>query len=175
MQAVVDILKKDAGSIRTGRAAPSLIEEIEVSVYGGTQKLKIVELATISVPDPQTLVLRAFDKSITSEIRNGILAANLGFNPSLDGEIIRISLPPLTGEDRERYVKILSSKIENGRIAIRQIRAGGIRDIKHKFEKRLVSEDEKFRLEKILQDATDKFMAEIEQIGERKREELSQI
>lgn len=175
MQAVLDVIKKDAGSIRTGRAAPSLIEEIQVSVYGGTQKLKIVELATISAPDPQTLVLEPFDKSITDEIRNGILAANLGFNPSLDGEIIRISLPLLTGEDREKYVKLLSQKIENGRIAIRQIRGEAIRDIKHKFENRQISEDEKFRAEKNCQETTDKFIREIDEISKKKEQEIRQV
>ena len=107
MQLALDALKEDLGSIRTGRATPALVENIVISAYGGAQKLKVMELASISAPDTQSLVIDPWDKSIIGEIRQGILAANIGFNPSIDGEIIRISMPPLTSEDREKFIKLL--------------------------------------------------------------------
>ena len=175
MQQVLEMITSDVSSIRTGRATPSLVEGLGVGVYGGTQKLKIQELATITAPDPQTLNIEPLDKSIIGEIRQGILAANIGLNPSIDGELIRISLPPLTSEDRERYVKLLHTKLENGRIMIRQIRGDGMRDIKQSFEKKELSEDDKFNQEKLLQEITDEFITNIEEIGKKKEQELLQI
>lgn len=172
MQEVIDLVASDVASIRTGRATPGLVEDLEVSVYGGQQKLKVQELATITATDAQTIVIDPYDKSIIGEIRKGIMSANVGLNPSIDGELIRISLPPLTTEDREKYVKLLSTKIENGRIMIRQIRGDAMRDIKDAFENGELSEDEKFNQEKRLQEITDKHTEKIEEIGKSKEEEL---
>jgi ribosome recycling factor len=175
MQSVIDLVSSDIGAIRTGRATSALIQGLEVSVYGGQQKLKVQELATISVPDPQMIVIDPWDKSIIGEIRQGILQANIGMNPSLDGELIRIKLPPLTSEDREQYVKLLSTKLENGRIMIRQIRADIMHEIKKRFEAKEISEDDKFAQEKLLQEITDEFVEKIDEMGEAKRAELLQI
>jgi ribosome recycling factor len=175
MQQITDLVNSDIGGIRTGRATPALVEDIAVLVYGGQQKLKIQELATISAPDPQTIVIDPWDKSIIGEIRQGILLANVGMNPSIDGELIRINFPPLTTEDREKYVKLLSTKLENGRIMIRQIRGDGMKDIKEKFEAKELSEDDKFLAEKTLQGITDEFVGKIEELGEHKKAELLQI
>lgn len=175
MQQVLELVTSDIGAIRTGRAAPALVESLVVGVYGGGQKLKIQELATISAPDTQTLVIDPWDKSIIGEIRQGILAANIGMNPSIDGEIIRISLPPLTSEDREKYVKLLSTKLEGGRVMIRQIRGEVMHEIKKKFEEKQISEDDKFGQEKRLQEITDEYITKTDQVGERKKEELLQL
>lgn len=175
MQQVLDLTTSDMGSIRTGRAMSSLVEGVVVAVYGGTQKLKIQELATIMVPDTQTIVIDPWDKSIIGEIRQGILAANIGMNPSVDGEIIRIAFPPLTTEDREKYVKLLSVKLENGKVAVRQVRGDAMHDIKKSFEEKELSEDEKFDLEKKVQAITDEFVGKIDGVGERKKQELLQI
>ncbi|MDP3994737.1 MAG: ribosome recycling factor [bacterium] len=175
MQQAVDLTTSDMGSIRTGRTTSSLVESVAVTVYGGTQKLKIQELATISTPDAQTLIIDPWDKSIIGEIRQGILAANIGMNPAIAGEIIRISLPPLTTEDREKYVKLLSTKLENGKITIRQIRGDVMHEIKKSFEGKELSEDEKFDLEKKVQAITDEFVGKIDEAGERKKQELLQI
>ncbi|MFH1971177.1 MAG: ribosome recycling factor [Patescibacteria group bacterium] len=175
MQQVVDIVATDAGSIRTGRATPSLVEDIIIDAYGGTQKLKVKELAMITAPDTQTIVLDPWDKSIIGDIRKGITFANIGLNPSIDGEIIRISLPPLTTEDREKYVKLLSTKLENGKVMVRQIRGGAMRDTKESFEKKEISEDEKFDTEKKIQKITDEHVGKIEEIGNMKKQELLQI
>ncbi|MBI3443479.1 ribosome recycling factor [Candidatus Woesebacteria bacterium] len=175
MQQVYDLVAKDVGGIRTGRATPALVEDLTIAVYGGTQKLKIVELAAITTPDPQTLVIDPWDKSIIGEIRQGIMAANVGLNPAIDGQIVRVILPPLTTEDRDKYVKLLSVKLENGKIMIRQIRGNSMHDIKKTYEAKEISEDEKFQQEKLLQEITDKFIGKIDEAGDKKKEELLQI
>lgn len=175
MQQVLDLMLSDIGSLRTGRATSALVESIEVAVYGGTQHLKINELATISSTDPQTLVIDPWDKSIIGEIRQGILAANIGMNPVIDGEIIRISFPLMTTEDREKYVRLLSTKLENGRVMVRQIRADFMHEIKNKFDEKEITEDDKFAQEKRLQELTDEYIGKIEEAGEKKKQELLQI
>ena len=172
MQVVMELVNSELSTIRTGRATGAIVEDLYVTVYGGQQKLKIKELGTISATDPQTLTIEPWDKSIAGEIRQGIQKANVGLNPSLDGEIIRISMPPLTTEDREKYVKILSGKLENGKVMIRQIRAEFMKEIKDLFEKKEISEDEKFRQEKKLQELTDEFVENVESTGKKKEEEI---
>ncbi len=174
-QKVVDLVSSDIAGIRTGRATSGMVENIVCPAYGGTQFLKVVELASITVSDPTMIVISPWDKSIIGDTRKGILEANLGMNPSIDGEVIRISIPPMTTEDREKYVKILSQKLENGKIMIRQVRADEMHEIKKKFESKEITEDEKFGDEKTLQDLTDKFIADIESMGESKKQELLQI
>src|SRR3989339_2283814 len=174
-QKVVDLVASDISGIRTGRATSAMVENIVCPAYGGTQFLKVMELASITVTDPTQIVISPWDKSIIGDIRKGLLEANLGFNPSIDGEVIRISIPPMTTEDREKYVKLLSSKLENGKVMIRQVRADEMHEIKKKFESKEITEDEKFSDEKILQDLTDKFIADIESKGEFKKQELLQI
>jgi ribosome recycling factor len=175
MQEVHDLVVSDVSGIRTGRATSALVEDLQVTVYGGAQKLKINELGTITTPDAQTLIIDPWDKSVIGEIRKGIESSNIGLTPSIDGEILRIVLPPMTTEDREKYVKLLHVKIENGRIMIRQVRGDFMKDIQKSFEKKEISEDEKFNLEKRLQDKTDEFVAKIEQVGKAKEEEILQI
>jgi ribosome recycling factor len=175
MQSAVDALVGDLGGIRTGRATPALVENIIVPAYGGTQRLRILELGGITATDPTQIVISPWDKSIIGDIRKGIEAANIGLNPSIDGEVIRIVVPALTTEDRERYVKLLSAKLESGRVIIRQIRADAMHEIKKKFEAKEITEDEKFGQEKSLQELTDQFVSRIEEMGEKKKAELLQI
>jgi len=175
MQVVIDLLSTDISTIRTGRANSSLVSDMTVMVYGGAQKMKVNELGTITTPDPQTIVIDPWDKSIIGDIRKGIEAANVGFSPAIDGQIIRISLPPLTSEDREKYVKLLGTKLENSRVMVRQVRGEVMHDIKKSFEAKEISEDEKFASEKKLQEVTDEFIEKIESIGEKKKQELMQI
>lgn len=175
MTQILNSLVTDLSSLRTGKASASLVDELAVLVYGGQQKLKIKELAGVSTPDNQTLVIDPWDKSIIGEIRQGILAANIGMNPSIDGQIIRISFPPMTTEDREKYTKLLGAKLESGRVAVRQIRQDGMHEIKKTFEDKTLSEDEKFAAEKKLQEITDEFIEKINTTGDKKKEDLLQI
>jgi ribosome recycling factor len=175
MQSVLEIAAGDINAIRTGRATPSLVEDIMVPAYGGQSRMRVMEVASITAPDTQTLVISPWDKSIIGDIKKGILEANLGFNPSIDGEVLRISFPPLTREDREKYVKLLGTKVENGRVMIRQVRGDAMHDIKKRFEDKSITEDERFGQEKKLQEVTDEFVAKLELMGEKKKQELLQV
>lgn len=175
MQLAIDAIASDIAGVRTGRATPSLVENIMVPAYGGTQRLRVMEVASITSPDPTQIVINPWDKSIIGDIKKGILEANIGMNPNVDGEILRIVMQPLTTEDREKYVKLLSVKLENGRVMVRQVRADEMHEIKKKFEAKEITEDDKFANEKKLQELTDSFIAKIEEMGEKKKVELLQI
>ena len=175
MQKVVDSLLSDISGIRTGRATPSLVENIICPAYGGTQRLRVMEVASITAPDPSQLVISPYDKSIIGDIKKGILEANVGMNPNIDGEIIRIIMPPMTTEDREKYVKILSQKLEVGKVAVRQVRGDEMQDIKKKFEAKEITEDDRKLFEKKIQEFTDEYIGKIEEAGEKKKIDLMQI
>lgn len=172
MDEVVGFLKSDIGTIRTGKASPDLVSDVKISAYGGQQFLKVMELASITAPDPETIVIDPWDKSIIGEIRKGLQAANLGLNPQIDGQIVRLSFPPLTTEDRQKFVKLLKARLEQAKVMIRRVRTDTMKDIKQTFEQKTISEDEKFHQEKILQELTDEFIEKIENIGEEKEKEL---
>jgi len=175
MSEVVDGFVKDVSSVRTGKASTSLVSDIVVPAYGGTQKLKVNELGTINAQDPQTIVIDPWDKSIIGDIKKGIELANVGLNPVVDGEIIRISIPPMTGEDREKLVKLVSAKVEAAKVMVRQLRGDVMKDIKESFEKKEITEDEKFRQEKVLQEITDSHTQKIDELGDSKKSELQKI
>lgn len=175
MQQVLELVRGDVSSIRTGRATPALVEGIVIEAYGGVSKLRVVELATITAPDPQTLIISPWDKTIIGEIKKGIDQANIGLNPIISGEVLRINFAPLTMEDRENYVKLLHQKLENGRVAVRMARHDGMRDIKEKHERKELSEDELIQQEKRLQEITDQHIAQIDEIGKRKETELRSL
>ncbi len=168
---ILDLLNGDLGTIRTSRATPALVENITVSVYGGTTRLKIMELATVGTSDPQTLVITPFDQSIIEEMRKGIQEANTGMNPNVDGHVIRISIPPLSQERRQELIKLMHHKLENGKIMIRQSRQKAMDDVK-KME---FPEDDEKRLEKEIQKLIDDAMEHIGSMGKQKEEELMQI
>lgn len=175
MQKVLEVLETDLATVRTGRATPSLVEHIVISAYGGTQKLKVMELATINASDTHTLLITPFDASIIGEIQKGIMETNVGLTPTVDGDKIRISIPPLSEERRQELIHLMKQKLENGRIMVRQVRHEAMIDIKKQYANKEISQDEQLRLEKKVQNATDEIMGEIEGLGKRKEEELMQI
>ena len=175
MQKVLDNLQKEISGIRTGRATPSLVSDIMVAAYGGTQHLRVMEMASITAPDTTMLLIEPWDKSIIGEIRQGILAANVGFSPVVDNDKIRITLPPLTTEDRERYVKLLKGKLEEGKVSVRQARADAMQIVKKAAEAKEITEDDKFAQEKKVQTLTDEFTKKIEEMGAKKEAELLQL
>ncbi len=166
-------LQRELSSIRAGRANPSLIENVPVHVYGETMKL--MEVGTISAPQSSLLVIQVWDASVINEIQKAIMEANLGLNPAVDGQTIRLPIPPLTEERREEFVKLTHQKGEASRIAIRQIRA----EERSKWDKAKdqgeFGEDELERRQKILQDLIDKSMAGVDELIKNKEEELRQI
>lgn len=172
LQKVLDLLQDDLATIRTGRATPSLVENISISTYGGSTRLKVMELATIGAPDTQTIILTPFDASVIHDLQKGIEAANIGLNPIIDGTILRISIPPLSLERREELIKAMKHKLENGRIMVRQARHEMIEDMKKDYEGR---EDDIKRLEKEVQKLVDETSETIEDWGKQKEQELLQI
>lgn len=175
MQAALEAVRQDAGSIRTGRATPALVENIVINTYGGGQRLRVMELATITAPDPQSIIISPWDKSIIGDIKKGIDSANIGLNPVIANDVIRINIPPLTSEDRENYIRILHQKLENGRVAVRQIRQEGMHKTRDALEKKEISEDQKVVQEKRLQEMTDEYIGKIEEIGKAKERELRSL
>lgn len=172
---VINTVTTDIGSIRTGRATPGLVEDIVVPAYGGQSHLKVQELATISAQDTHTLIIDPYDKSIIGDIRKGIEAANIGVNPAIDGEIIRISLPQMTTEDREKFVKLLGQKIESGKVMVRQVRAEEMKEIKEAFENKELSEDDKHLKEENIQKIVDEYTGKLDELQDKKEKELMQI
>ena len=175
MQKAVDHFKAEISAIRTGRAVPALIENIVCSAYGGASRLTIKELGTITTADSQTLLVQPWDPATIGEIRQGILAANVGLTPVIDNNVIRISIPSLTTERRTEYVKLLHQKMEESRVAIRNIRQDKMREIKTSFEGKTLSEDEKFKAEEDLQRLTDEFIGKVEELGKKKEQEIMAI
>jgi ribosome recycling factor len=172
LQKVLDVLRDDLATIRTGRATPALVENIIITAYSGSAKLKVMELATIAATDNQTLVLTPFDASVTSELQKGIEAANAGLNPVVDGNVLRIKIPPLTRERREELIKAMRHKLENGKVMVRQVRHEMIEDMKKDYDGR---EDDIKRLEKEIQRIVDETSETVEEWGTQKEQELLQL
>lgn len=175
IQKIIDLLKQDLGTLRTGRASASLVENIVIDAYQGSARLKIMELATIGATDPQTLVITPFDHSVIQEIEKGIVAANVGLNPVVDGQIIRITIPSLSEERRQELIKGMKHKLENGRIMVRQARHEAMENIKKAHTDKEISDDDKERHEKEVQKIVDDTMETIDAMGKQKEEELLQV
>jgi ribosome recycling factor len=175
MHKVLEFVKGDIASIRTGRATPSLVENVVINAYGGTAKMRVLELAGISTPDAQSLLISPYDQSIIGDIRRDIVGANIGLTPVIDNNVIRIAVPALTQERRLEYVKMLHVKLEDGRVKIRQTRHEKMGELKRMAEDKELNEDDRDRTEQELQKLTDAMMAEIDTLGKAKEAELMQV
>lgn len=175
MGKAMHMLSEDLGTIRTGRATPALVENLVISAYDNTAHLRLKEMATITTDGPRMLIIAPFDPAVLRDIERSLNTGNLGYSGSVDGNMIRISIPALTDERRQEYIKLAHVKLEGGRVMIRQVRHEAMAQLKHKFEAKEIGEDEKKNLEKDIQAATDKFMAEIEVLRENKERELREI
>ncbi len=175
MQRVLEVMKTDLSTVRTGRATPSLVENITINAYAGTAKMRVVELAHVSVSDSQTLLVAPFDSTIIGEIQKGIQEANIGFTPSIDGNVIRISIPLLSEERRQELVHLVNQKLEGGKIQVRQVRHEAMEQIKKQLGDKEISEDDSTRSEKEVQRLTDDTISEIDNLGKKKEEELMQV
>jgi ribosome recycling factor len=173
MRGAIESLENDMTGIRTGRAHPGLVEKIQVEYYGTPTPL--IQLATISVPEPRSLLIRPFDSSTLKAIERGILASDLGLTPNNDGKTIRLNLPPLTEERRRDLVKLVHGRLEEARIAVRNIRRDMIKDL-HEFEvEKMISEDDQETGEEELQKITDRFIERVNEIGHRKEKEIMEV
>jgi ribosome recycling factor len=174
MEKALDFLRQDLITLKVGRATPALIEQILVEAY--ETRMPLVELATISSPEANQLVVTPFDQTIFKNIERALsLDRDLGLSPVADGEVIRITLPPLSEERRKELTKLLGQKLEAARIAIRQIRQGKMQEIRQAFENKEISEDEKFLREKELQEITDEFNEKISDLGHQKEKQLMAV
>ncbi len=173
MKGAIQALEEDLAGIRTGRASPALIERLQVDYYGAPTAL--IQLATISVPEPRSLLIRPFDASSLKAIERAILASDLGLTPNNDGKTIRLNLPPLTEERRRELVKVVHNRVEEARVAARNVRRDSIRDLREFMQEKMISEDDLKRGEEELQKITDQYIEEINAIGERKEKEILEV
>lgn len=174
MQKALENLRADFNTVRTGKASPSLVENISIKAYGGSAVLRVMELATISATDVYTLVITPFDQATIHEIERGIADAQVGLNPIIDGQMLRINLPPLSEERRREFVKLIQQKAEAGKVTLRHVRHAGMEAAK-KMEDEDVSEDEIIRIEKEIQKLTDEFIENIDSMSKEKEAELMKV
>jgi ribosome recycling factor len=170
MSKSIDALKHEFSKIRTGRAHPSLLEQISVSYYGTDSPLSGV--ANIAVEDARTLTITPWEKGMVQAIEKAILKSDLGLNPSTNGMVIRIPLPALTEERRRSLVKVVKNEAENGRVAIRNIRRDANSTIKEALKEKTISEDEAHAAEEKVQKLTDQFIKDVEKLLEAKEADL---
>ncbi len=170
MQASVKVTEDEFAKIHAGRATPAMLDPVVVEAYGVQNKLN--QVATVNIPDAKHIIIQPWDKTLLPAIEKAILKANLGFTPSNDGNVIRITLPPLTGERRKELVKVAKKIAEEGKIAIRNLRKHYKNEIEKMEKEHQISEDEKKRALKELQDLTDKYTKKIEEFFEAKEKEL---
>jgi len=173
MDKAISVLKDELGSIRTGRATPALLSRIVVDYYG--TQVPIQQLASFSVPEPRTLLIQPYDKNAIPSMEKAILASDVGITPSSDGNVIRLSFPPLTEERRKELVKVVHQRGEEGRVAVRNVRRHSKEELERLQRAGTISEDDLARSEKELQRLTDHHVAEIDEIVVHKEQELKEI
>ena len=173
MDKSIQSLKKDVSTLRTGRANPNMLDTIKVDVYG--QMMPIDQLATVSAPEARLISIQVWDKSNSSLIDSAIQKSELGINPQIDGQIIRLRIPDLTEERRKDLIKILKNMGEKGKISIRNIRREGNEDLKKKLKDKNITEDENKNFEKNIQKLTDLNIENIDKILIDKEKEILQI
>jgi len=170
LEKIIEGLKSDTASLRTGRATPALVEDLEVEYYGSKTPLKAV--ASISSPEPRSLVIQSWDKNAVQPIEKAIQTSPLGLNPVVDSSAIRLNLPQLTEERKKDLVKVLKQKLEEGKIQVRKIREEAIKEIDALEKDKKISEDEKFRKRQETQKIVDEINKKIEEIGMGKEKEI---
>lgn len=173
MGKAVKVFLHDLNTIRTGRANPSLVETLPVEYYGTQTALQ--ELASISVPEARSLLIRPYDPSSLSNIEKAILKSDLGLMPNNDGENIRLTLPTPTEERRKELVKLVGTKAEETRVAVRNIRRESIRTLREFEEEKLITEDDLHRGEEKVQEITDDYIEKIDSLAERKENEIMEV
>ena len=173
MNKSIQSFKKDISTLRTGRANINMLDTIKVDVYG--QLMPIDQLATVSVPEARLISIQIWDKGNVSIIDSAIQKSELGINPQIDGQIIRLRIPDLTEERRKELIKILKNMGEKSKISIRNIRREANEELKNNLKKKFISEDQSKNYEKNIQNLTDKSIEEIEKILTDKEKEISQI
>jgi ribosome recycling factor len=173
MKSAVAVLQRELDGIRTGRARPGLVEALKVDVYDTT--LPLNQLATISVPEARLIVIQPWDRQAAGAIEKAILKSDLGLNPVNDGHTIRLAIPQLTEERRKELVKMVHKKVEEGRVAVRNVRRHSVEELRALDKGKEISEDDEKRAEEQLQKMTDRFIEEIDKVGKEKEAELLEV
>jgi len=169
----VEALQEELMGIRTGRASPALVERLHVEYYGTLTPLN--QMASVAVPEPRLLVIRPWDPSALNDIERAIQKSDLGLTPMNDGKLIRLNIPRLTEERRRELVKVVARRVEEGRVAIRNLRRDALKDMQEFEKEKMISEDEFFRAKDEVQELTNEFIAKIDELGKRKEEEVMEI
>jgi ribosome recycling factor len=173
MQKAVDGLAKELATIRAGRATPALLDNIMVEYQGTTMPL--YQLATLSIPEANLIIIQPWDRTSLRNIERAILTANIGLNPANDGNIIRVVIPPLSEERRKELVKFVSKKVEERRIAIRNIRRDGIEKLREMEKNKEISEDELKNNTRKIDQLTEVCVGKVGEVGQRKEKEIQEI
>ena len=173
MRSAIQVLHDDLSAIRTGRASPALVEKLPIEYYGTPTPL--LQLASIGVPEPRTITIKPFDPSTLKVIEKAIQTSDLGLNPNNDGKVIHLNLPPLNEERRRDLVKHVHHRLEESRIAVRNVRRDSLNDMRDFEKEKLITEDDLEGGEDELQKLTDRFIEEIAQHGKNKETEIMEV
>jgi len=173
MDKAIVVLKEELSGVRTGRATPVLLSRLTMDYYG--TQVPIQQMASFSVPEPRTLVIQPFDKNAIGAIEKAVMQSDIGITPSNDGNVIRLSFPPLTEERRKELIKVVHHRAEEGRVAVRNVRRHSKEALEKLEHEGAISEDDLVRSEKELQKLTDKHVAEIDEVLAHKEQELKEI
>ena len=173
MKKALEALKHDLNTIRTGRASPALLDVIRVDYYG--QPTPLVQIASVAAPEARLLTIKPFDPSTIKVIERAILASDLGLTPNNDGKMIRLGLPPLTEERRRDLTKVVHKRTEEAHVAIRNIRHQGLKDLEELEHEKLISEDQHFKGKDLLQELTDRYIKQADEIGKKKQAEVMEV
>jgi ribosome recycling factor len=173
MKSAISVFEQDLHGMRGGRASVSLVDRMSVEYYG--QETELRQLASVSTPEPMQILIRPFDKGAVKSIEKAIQQSDLRINPQVDGDVIRLNMPPLTRERRQELVKFLHKRMEEARITIRNIRRNSNDDIKDFEKEKMISEDEAEQGQEEIQKLTDKFIEQIEELGKLKEKEILEV
>jgi ribosome recycling factor len=173
MKKAIEALESDLRGIRTGRASPALVERVQVDYYGTLTPLN--QLAAISTPEPQLLTIRPYDPGSLRDIERAILSSDLGLTPNNDGKLIRLVIPPLNEERRLELAKVVGRRGEEAKVAIRNLRRDGLAELRDFEKEKLISEDDFYRARDDLQELTDGYIEQVDEIQARKEQEIKEI
>lgn len=173
MDGAVEAFRRELNNLRTGRATPSLIENVTVEYYGVPTPLK--QIASISAPDARAIMVQPWDKQALRDIERGLMKSEMGFNPSNDGNVITVPIPPLTQERRQEMVRLLKRKIEEGKVSVRNIRRDGVDTLRKMEREKSISQDQTRRGQEQIQKTTDSHIETIDEIGAAKEAEIMQV
>jgi ribosome recycling factor len=173
MRGGVNALESDLQSYRTGRASPHLLDRLEVEMYG--VDIPLNQLATISVPEPQQLAIRPYDQNSLAAIERAILKSDLGLTPNNDGKIIRLNIPRLTEERRRDLSRLVGKRVEEAKVAVRNVRRDVLNDLREMKDEKMISENQFYISQDDLQDLTDKYTTEIDELGKQKEAEIMEV